>query len=213
MFGPKNGSDFSYVAWIPSAGFLCGPGAPQSVKELTGSANMVYTNIRLAALGVDETYILIWENGTIRWDLKNHYNDLDEILENFRDKGEDISARLQMTLSQSLNKQLTRDQFIAINPSKPGDYFVYFDSAKLAMFQVSEDFGTDLQEVLRAEGITSQAIVRQRDQIARPVLPATVVPAERASTFLQGISRSVGVGANLLSIGASIAGLAACNVM
>lgn len=92
VFGPKVEQKFSYVAWIPFAGNICGPATPQSVKELVGSATMLYTSLRLVALGIDETYILIWENGVVRWDLKDYYNDLDGILQNFTEKGEDVSV-------------------------------------------------------------------------------------------------------------------------
>ena len=72
LFGPMKGNNYSYVAWVPFGGHICSIGAPKSVQELVDSANTLYTNIRMVALGVDETYIMIWEDGKIRWDLKEH---------------------------------------------------------------------------------------------------------------------------------------------
>lgn len=103
-------------------------------------------------------------------------------------------------------------KFVALNPSRADDYFIYFDSEKLAIFQVSEAFGNDIEEVLKAEGVRSTAIVRHREEVAQP-LPPTIVPPAKSADFLKGISKSVGMGANLVGIGLSIAGLAACNVM
>jgi hypothetical protein len=80
------------------------------------------------------------------------------------------------------------------------------------MFQVSEAFGEDIEEVLKGEGVRSDAIVRQRKEVVEPI-PPTIVPKEKATDFLAGIQKSVGIGASLLSVGVSIAGLASYNVM
>jgi hypothetical protein len=80
------------------------------------------------------------------------------------------------------------------------------------MFCVSQEFKKDLEEVLKSQGIRSQAIVQRRETVAKS-LPPTIVPAKNAGSFVSGIAKSVGVGANLLSIGATIAGLAAYSVM
>jgi len=101
---------------------------------------------------------------------------------------------------------------VALNPSRAGDYFIYFEKEQLANFQASEAFGNDVEEVSKAGGVRSQAIVRRREEITTPI-PPTIVPPERASDFLHGLAKTVGVGANLVGIGLSIAGLAACNVM
>lgn len=93
VFGPPTDPrKISYVAWMPLGDHCCSQYAPQSVKELCNSANFLYTYIRLVALGVDDTYIMIWEDGTIRWDLKHYYDKLDEILYNFADRGDEISV-------------------------------------------------------------------------------------------------------------------------
>jgi len=77
---------------------------------------------------------------------------------------------------------------------------------------VSESFGKDLEEVLKVQGIRSKSIVKRTEKVGRKN-PPTIVNPRQAGDFLEGIARSVGIGANLLTIGASIAGLAACNVM
>lgn len=81
------------------------------------------------------------------------------------------------------------------------------------MFQVSEAFGVEIEEVLKVEGIQSNAVTRRRVEVVQDPLPPTIVPPAQVKTFLSGIAQSVGVGANLLTIGAAITGIAACNVM
>lgn len=68
------------------------------------------------------------------------------------------------------------------------------------MFQVRESLGKDVEEVLKAEGVNSRAIVRRRDEVAIPI-PPNVVPPERVGNFLGGIIKSIGVGANIVSLG------------
>ena len=84
------------------------------------------------------------------------------------------------------------------------------------MFQVSEAFGKDMDEVLRAEGIQSRAIVRRKETKSTPqsyANPPDMPANARKSGFLEGIAMSTGVGANLVTIGATLAGLASCTVM
>ena len=84
------------------------------------------------------------------------------------------------------------------------------------MFQVSEAFSQDMDEVLRAEGIRSRAIVRRKEKKSTPqsyANPPAMPAAARSSGFLNGIAMSVGVGANLVTIGATLAGLASCTLM
>lgn len=86
VFGPG----LSYIAWQPMGNHMSGKEAPTSVKELINSAHTLYTSIRLVALGVQGAYIIIWENGMMRWDLKDQYTALDSILSNC--DGEDVSV-------------------------------------------------------------------------------------------------------------------------
>lgn len=108
-----------------------------------------------------------------------------------------------------------RVQVIAINPYRAGDYFVYFDKPKLAMFQVSEACERDLEEVLNVQGIRSQAIVRRKErEIPRTYEnPPNMPEAVRKPEFLDRLLTTVGVGANIITVGATLAGLASCTVM
>ena len=81
------------------------------------------------------------------------------------------------------------------------------------MFQVSEAFSKDIEEVLLVQGIRSQAIVRRREQSNSNIPPITLPTAARRPEYLESIARSVGIGANLVTIGAAVAGLASCSVM
>lgn len=91
VFGPG----LSYVAWLRFGGFICSPYAPASVTELANSAETLYTTIHLVALGVDDTYIMIWENGRMRWNLKTHYSTLDNILAKCEAEDVSVSETLQ----------------------------------------------------------------------------------------------------------------------
>ena len=73
-----------------------------------------------------------------------------------------------------------------------------------------------MDEVLRAEGISSQAIVRRKETNSTPqsyANPPNMPANARKSGFLEGIALSTGIGANLVTIGATLAGLASCTVM
>jgi hypothetical protein len=117
VFGPEKGTKLVFVAWVPHGTSTCSSVAPKSVQELITSADTLYTNVRMVALGVDDTFIVIWENGTIRWNLKKHYNALDNVLNDLEGRGEDVSVRFPIILPSCLrklvmfyqSKQLTND--------------------------------------------------------------------------------------------------------
>ncbi|KAM3065486.1 hypothetical protein ACMFMG_011627 [Clarireedia jacksonii] len=214
---------YSYVAWVPHAGHWYSPYAPQSVQEFCRSTEFTYTHIRLVALGVNDSWIIIWENGEMKWDLKNCYPALDHILETYKEKVDQISH-------------------VTLNASQAGDYFIYIDSEKLAMGQVSEAFGGDLEQMLKKEDISCKITTRCNDIDAAPkemfvapapkrVLPAPkrVFPAPHrmvvptlyrdfnrrlmATSTLRRLRKTFNLISSLLSFGMTIAGVASCNVM
>jgi hypothetical protein len=93
-YSPNITVKYSYVAWVPHAQHLCSPYAPQPVQELCKSAEFTYTHVRLVALGVNDSWIIIWENGVMRWDLKDSYPALNDILEVYKEKGDQIGVSL-----------------------------------------------------------------------------------------------------------------------
>jgi hypothetical protein len=94
MHSPNTTVEYSYVAWVPHAQHLCSPYAPQRVQELCNSAEFTYTHVRLVALGVNDSWIIIWENGEIRWNLKDCYPALNDILETYKENANQISVSL-----------------------------------------------------------------------------------------------------------------------
>ena len=114
VFGPG----LSYVAWQPMGNHVIGKEAPTSVKELINSAHTLYTSVRLVALGVQGAYIIVWENGMMRWDLKDQYEALESILLNC--DGEDVSVR-----TSSLSKTAP----ILVNAETPGRLRIYSSSS------------------------------------------------------------------------------------
>jgi hypothetical protein len=96
------------------------------------------------------------------------------------------------------------------------------------MFQVSEAFGRDLESALTAEGISSDAIIRRRDQLARPIdilkiarqsnlvgiWADTVTNETRGGSSRTGlVANGMSIGASLATFGSAIVGVAACAVM
>jgi hypothetical protein len=104
VFGPEKGTKLVFVAWVPHANVCWSPAAPKLIQELILSADRFYTNVRMVALGVDDTFIIIWEDGTIRWNLKEHYNVLDNVLNDLDGRGEEVSVRFSIILSSCLRK-------------------------------------------------------------------------------------------------------------
>src|SRR4051794_37564247 len=72
-------------------------------------------------------------------------------------------------------------QHVALNASQAGDYFIYMDSENQAMFQVSENFGGDLEQILKREDISCKATMRPNDIDAAPremfAAPKNMFPA------------------------------------
>lgn len=101
------------------------------------------------------------------------------------------------------------------------------------MFQVSETFGGDLEQILKKEDISCKSTMRPNDIDAPPremfAAPKDMLPAPRrraAAPMYRALHRRLMAGnimkrlellfafiASLFSMGASIAGVAACNVM
>jgi hypothetical protein len=104
VFGPEKGTKLVFVAWVPHGNACWSPLAPKLVQELIPSADSFYTNVRMVALGVDDTFIIIWEDGTIRWNLKEHYNALDKVLNDLEGRGEEVSVRFPIMLTSCLRK-------------------------------------------------------------------------------------------------------------
>jgi hypothetical protein len=104
VFGPEKGTKLVFVAWVPHGTSTCSSVAPKLVQELITSSDTFYTNLSMVALDVDDTFIIIWENGTIRWNLKKHYNALDNILNDLEGRGEEVSVRFSIILSSCSRK-------------------------------------------------------------------------------------------------------------
>jgi hypothetical protein len=127
-------------------------------------------------------------------------------------------------------------QHVALNASHAGDYFIYIDSVKQAIFQVSETFGGDLEQMLKREEISCTATMRPNDIDAAPqemfaapkhrfpaahhIIAAPIYHAFQrrlmSDKLMRRLKQWFAVISSMASIGASIAGLAglaACNVM
>ncbi|KAL6154125.1 hypothetical protein ACJBU6_07411 [Exserohilum turcicum] len=203
VFGPE-------ATWFLWYLFGCSPeysaGLPKAIEENVQDARKMYTTLRCVALGPENNFVMIWQDGSKSYNLDENYSVLNQALDSC--EGEDVSR-------------------IALNPNKAGDYFVYFDRTKTAMFQVSEAFGKDLEDALTAEGIRSTAIVRHRDKLARQTdilkmakqsnlvgnVADTVNNETIGSSGSRLVTNGVSIGASLATFASAIVGVAACTVM
>jgi hypothetical protein len=200
---------------------------PKAIEENVRDVRKRYTTLRCVALGPANNFVMIWQDGTKSFSLDHNYSVLSQALDDC--EGEDVSVSIVFDISSfALSVAYLAWQHIALNPNKKGDYFVYFDRTKTAMFQVSEAFGVDLEDSLTAEGIRSTAIVRKKDQLARPADVLTMAQQSNlvgnvtntvrnetkgGSSKLGLTASSMSIGASLLTIGSAIVGVAACTVM
>jgi hypothetical protein len=72
-FGEPKGSWF---AWMLHGDFTTGQKAPQGMIQAAADPAKASTSIRIAAIGPDDTWLLIWEDGTMVSVLKDEYKDL-----------------------------------------------------------------------------------------------------------------------------------------
>jgi hypothetical protein len=100
VFGPEKdkGKKFSYIAWLPHGGYHYSHSIPGPLMAVFRSGSKYFTSIRHAALGIDDTYVLIWEDGTLDVALKDHYTGLGQILNLWKDWADCIEVRLSLLL-------------------------------------------------------------------------------------------------------------------
>jgi hypothetical protein len=118
---------------------------------------------------------------------------------------------------------ILRWKWVALNPFRKGDYFLYVDKKKMATFQVSEAFGSDLKSVLESQGIDTKELVLREQQFdnRRPNIPSYF----RDTDFRRAAHNNIEINGDALfnaaviliktgiSVGSALAGVATCNVM
>ena len=227
VFGPE-------ATWFLWYLFGCSPeysaGLPKAIEENVQDARKMYTTLRCVALGPENNFVMIWQDGSKSYNLDENYSVLNQALDSC--EGEDVSVSNVFDSSYLILLLKLKDTYpvrqrIALNPNKAGDYFVYFDRTKTAMFQVSEAFGKDLEDALTADGIRSTAIVRHRDKLARQTdilkmakqsnlvgnVADTVNNETIGSSGSRLVTNGVSIGASLATFASAIVGVAACTVM
>jgi hypothetical protein len=66
-----------------------GPNVPEGMCQAAANSEKASTSIRIASLGPDDTWLLIWEDGTMASELKDKYSDLQEELRDL--KGHEVA--------------------------------------------------------------------------------------------------------------------------
>jgi hypothetical protein len=79
-----------WFAWMLHGDFLPGPNVPTGMRDAANEGGKVYTSIRCAALGKNGAWLLIWDDGEVRPNLKGQYPALEESLDNL--SGDDITV-------------------------------------------------------------------------------------------------------------------------
>jgi hypothetical protein len=190
----------SWFAWMLHGDFTMGPNVPQGMMQAAVDDAKASTSIRIASIGSNGTWLLIWEDGTMVSVLKDEYENLQRKLEEH--EVNDIS-------------------WVALNPFRKGDYFLYVDKKKMATFQVSKAFGSDLKSVLESQGIDTKQLVLREQQFNnwRPNIPNF-----KDTDFRRAAHNNIEINGDALfnaavkliktGISASaLAGVATCNVM
>ena len=78
IWGPQHAALF----WMLHGDYYIGEeGCPTGLKQAIGDVRKVYTSIRLAAVGVSDTFVVIWEDDTMVFNLKNQFPGLEAILQ------------------------------------------------------------------------------------------------------------------------------------
>ncbi|KAK3933575.1 hypothetical protein QBC46DRAFT_359570 [Diplogelasinospora grovesii] len=199
VFGEETGCWF---AWMLHGDFLMGSNIPTGMHDAAKEAGKVYTSIRCAALGANGAWLLIWDDGSVRVNLRGEYPTLEEQLKGL--SGDDITC-------------------IAINPFRPGDYFLYEAKTKTASFRVSEAFGKELNDTLISAGITTKEITfSSKALVATPpsLLEVVCSPKQVFEVTTQAVEDDLGALTNAIAtvvkvakVGAALVGVVSCNVM
>jgi hypothetical protein len=83
-----------WFAWMLHGDFLPGHKAPQGMVQAAWDLGTSYTSIRCAAIGVENAWFLIWENGDMKYsiDIEKKYPRLYKRLKDEGLRGDDISV-------------------------------------------------------------------------------------------------------------------------
>lgn len=100
--GPRG----SWFAWMLHGDFVMGPNVPQGMRQAAEDDTRP-CNIRVAAIGSNDSWLLIWEDGVVQKVLGSEYEDLERKLGGLR--GREISVRRepwQLLLATCLKPRL-----------------------------------------------------------------------------------------------------------
>ncbi|KAF4627839.1 hypothetical protein G7Y89_g10310 [Cudoniella acicularis] len=198
--GPGN-----WFAWMLHGDFATGPNTPEAMRQSARALTKAYTNIRIASIGVGNTYLLIWEDGSMIYELEDKYPELLEKLEELKGKGDEVS-------------------WVVMNPFRAGDYFLYLDKDKMASFRVSENFGSELEKALHADGIDTKDLVIRTAEVVAPVKIRHLIASNMVAVAEKNVEINSDAVVNaatkvfktavvVVKAGAVIAGIVACTVM
>lgn len=90
IWGPQHVALF----WMLHGDYYIEGGCPTGLKQAVSDVRKVYTNIRLAAVGVADTFVVIRDDDTMVFNLKNQYPGLEAILQHV--EAGDISVSCPM---------------------------------------------------------------------------------------------------------------------
>lgn len=83
----------NWFAWMPNGDYLAGPSAPTGMVQEAKDFRKMYTSIRCAAIGANNAWLLIWDDGTMVYNFEGKYPKLEHNLESL--EKDDVSVSEQ----------------------------------------------------------------------------------------------------------------------
>jgi hypothetical protein len=207
-----------HVGWMMYGDHWIHPQCPHPLRQVIEDPMKINTSIRLVAHGVEDTFCVVWEDGSLRSQLQNHYMALQDVLENLTHCDITVSV-----VASHKSKQLTRaQQHLALSTQRSGDYFLYIQRSRGAFFQIPTKFIDILRDTLTEHGFQASDIWYQVTEPKQRLSTRQVIaearrknflgdrrPAAVASASIYEVTRTTAEG----TVENALAGFAACTVM
>jgi hypothetical protein len=174
-----------HVGWMMYGDYWIHPQCPPPLRQVIEDPTKINTSIRLVAHGVEDTFCVVWEDGSLRSQFQNHYLALQDVLENLTHS--DIIVSL---VASHKSKQLTRaQQHLALSTQRSGDYFLYIHRSRGAFFQIPTKFMDILRDTLTGHGFQANDIWYQATEPNRGSArdKSLLKPDERISLVIAGL--------------------------
>lgn len=121
----------------------CGSNISRWVDDECERLTKTRRGVRQVALGVDNAYVVLHENGK-DWDLKGKYDRLEDYLSG-------NNAKVVVSIYPINTVQILTFQFVALNPWSQDEWFISFENKQI-YFQVHERMWEELKKHVQDAG-------------------------------------------------------------